>query len=248
MAIERKLGLVSPVLFTSNGTAGGLVTVPDTKGFVVKAQVVLTANTLPNLQLEIKRVLSSTQFLVGEKGKIEQRANIQAYTTALNSSIYQPEQDRPGIMQEQHERAVYAEEPIMAKRSILVDEYGRYYNSQNPIPVDATFNIDEVTVDVKLEAMTGNQPDNVLLVGTENGLKTGNKYAFVNNIKNQILASHDRKQKFVYADFGTKNQRIIQIDYTSDTFPSVTASKVIPYTLVGNRYKREEINWIVSTI
>jgi hypothetical protein len=248
MAIERKLGLVSPVLFTSNGTAGGLVTVPDTKGFVVKAQVVLTANTLPTLQLEIKRVLSSTQFLVGEKGKIEQRANILAYTTALNSSIYQPEQDRPGIMQEQHERAVYAEEPIMAKRNILVDEYGRYYNSQNPIPVNATLNVENVTVDVKLEAMTGSQPDNVLLVGTENGQKTGAKYAFINNVKNQILASHDRKQKFFYEDFGNKNQRITQIDYTSDTFLGVTASKVITYVLVGNRYKRENIDWVINTI
>lgn len=248
MAIERKFDKIEPITFTSDGTSGGVVTVSDTKGFRVKAYVVLSANTLPTLQLEVKRVLSKTQLRVGPKGSIDLKSDISAYTVSLNSTISQPEQDRPGVPTEQHERAVFAEEPILAKRNILVDEYGNYYNQENPFPVDATFNIDEVTVDVKLEAMTGNQPDNVLLVGTENGLKTGNKYAFINNIKNQILSSHDRKQKFVYADFGTKNQRIVQVDYTSDTFPGVTASKIIPYTLVGNRYKREEINWVISTI
>jgi hypothetical protein len=135
MAVERKLGLVSPVLLTSNGTAGGLVTVSSTKGFVVKAQVILTANTLPTLQLEVKRVLSKTQFLVGEKGKIEQRANISLYTTALNATIYQPEQDRPGIPYEQHERATYEEEPAMAKRVIIVDSFGDKYDESNPFHI-----------------------------------------------------------------------------------------------------------------
>jgi hypothetical protein len=73
-------------------------------------------------------------------------------------------------------------------------------------------------------------------------------FSFINNVKNQILASHDRKQKFFYEDFGNKNQRITQIDYTSDTFLGITASKVLTYVLVGNRYKRESIDWIINTI
>lgn len=248
MAIERKLGLVSPVLFTSNGTAGGLVTVPDTKGFVVKAQVILTADTLPTIQLEIKRVLSSTQFLVGEKGKIEQRANIQAYTTALNSSIYQPEQDRPGIILEQHERAVYAEEPIMAKRNILVDEYGNYFSRENRLPVDigADINVENLNLSVDTDGFDTLDPDSMQITGSIDGSKTGLKYGFVNNLRSQILATHDREQELVYEDFGNKNQRITEIKYSSPTFPGRIATKIISYTLVGNKYRRDSINWVVS--
>lgn len=298
MAIERKLDNIGPVSFISNGTEGGLVTISDTRGFKVKAEVVISANTLPNLTLEVKRVLSKTQLLVGEKGKIQQRANIQAYTVALGATIRQPEQDRPGIPTEQHERAVFAEEPILAKRTILVDEYGNYYNEENPLPINVELVADNVVVNSDLDAFSTN-PDSALSVGSEDGTKNGIKHVIkigddlnlrvkdeeanthlsnianslnqpltiqqpvitagtsdgnptspvftnINNIKNQILATHDRQQNITYADFGTKNQRITQIDYTSPTFPGVTASKVISYTLVSNKYRRDSINWIIS--
>lgn len=79
--------------------------------------------------------------------------------------------------------------------------------------------------------------------GTIDGTDTGTEYIFVNNLKTQILATHDREQEIIYADFGTKDQRIVEINYTSDTFPGVTAKKTIEYTLVGNRYRRDKINW-----
>lgn len=79
--------------------------------------------------------------------------------------------------------------------------------------------------------------------GTIDGTPNGVEFTFVNNIKNQILATHDRVQEIVYADFGTKDQRITQINYSSDTFPGVVARKSINYTLVGTRYRRDEIIW-----
>lgn len=99
----------------------------------------------------------------------------------------------------------------------------------------------EVTTD--LEAFTGINPDNVQLVGSIDGTKTGAKYGFVNNIRQQILSSQDREQAITYADFGTKDQRIVQIDYTSSTFPGFTVQKIINYTLVSGRYRRDSIEW-----
>jgi hypothetical protein len=85
-----------------------------------------------------------------------------------------------------------------------------------------------------------------LAIGTKDGLVSGQKFVFVNNVKNQILASDDRNQEIIYADFGTKNQRVIEIRYTSATFPSFQAVKTLSYTLVGNRYRRDTITWTIE--
>jgi len=115
-------------------------------------------------------------------------------------------------------------------------------SDQPAIPVNAT--VVGGTISADLDAFSAT-PDNVMLVGTEDGTKTGIKRGYINNLRGQILATHDRTQALTYADFGTKNQRITQIDYQSPTFPSVTARKVISYTLVGNRYRRDTINWVI---
>lgn len=98
---------------------------------------------------------------------------------------------------------------------------------------------------VELEAFTGSNPDNVQLVGSLDGTKTGTKYGFVNNVRQQVLAAHDREAAITYADFGTKNQRVIRIDYTSATFPGVTVRKDFIYTFVSNQYRRDDINWSI---
>lgn len=87
--------------------------------------------------------------------------------------------------------------------------------------------------------------DDVAIAGTEDGTATGTVRHFVNNRRQQILAAHDRVQAITYADFGTKDQRITQIIYTSPTFPGIQAIKAISYTLVGNRYRRDNITWSV---
>lgn len=102
-------------------------------------------------------------------------------------------------------------------------------SDQSPIPVVATL---------------GDEP--VKISGTENGQPNGTEFTFVNNLRNQILAAKDREQDITYADFGTKNQRITQIDYTAPSIGSgtgFTARKTLTYTLVGNRYRRDSIDW-----
>jgi len=89
----------------------------------------------------------------------------------------------------------------------------------------------------------------IKMSGTENGLPGGTEFTFVNNIRSQILAGKDRQQYISYADFGTKNQRITQITYTSPsigTGPGYTAIKTFSYTLVSNRYRRDSIDWTIT--
>jgi len=77
----------------------------------------------------------------------------------------------------------------------------------------------------------------VISSGTDDGTPSGTPYVFVNNEFNQILAAGDRVDQFIYANAGTKNERIIEINTTSNTVHvSKTARKQISYTLVGNSY------------
>lgn len=307
MLTEKKRLGVPPKSLIANGTSNGEITLSDARGFFVKQTVYLSSSTQPTLELEVKRFLSPTTFKVGLKDKpIKAYLDISAYLVADGAIISAPEQDRPGITEKEHERAVYAEEPIVAKRVIAVDEFGRYYGENNPMPVsiDGEINIENVDLDVNLDAFDTN-PDNSLIVGTEDGTKNGVKHVAridsdlnltvkdqgvidelvaananlnsinntlsnplsiqnpiitagipdgdlstppvitVNNERLQILASHDREQEIFYADFGTKNQRVIRIEYTSPTFPGKTAIKTISYTLIGNRYRRDLIEWSV---
>lgn len=106
-------------------------------------------------------------------------------------------------------------------------------------------NTDQVEnkLDDVIQAIQDQEP--IKISGTENGLVGGTEYLFTNNRKQQILSSKDKEQYISYADFGTKNERITQIDYQSPTFPGITARKVISYSLVGSRYRRDSIIWSI---
>lgn len=103
---------------------------------------------------------------------------------------------------------------------------------------------DQGSIPIDLDAFTAT-PDSVQTVGSIDGTSTGTKYGFINNLRQQILASHDREQDITYADFGTKDQRITQIDYNSATFGATIARKTISYTLIGNKYRRDSIDWSI---
>lgn len=113
--------------------------------------------------------------------------------------------------------------------------------------LSVTFSTDQtpLNVNVMLDAFTGTDPDNVMLVGSLDGTKTGTKYGFVNNVRQQVLASHDRDAEFTYADFGTINQRVTRIDYTSATFPGIIVRKDFIYSLVINSYRLDDIIWSI---
>jgi basic membrane lipoprotein Med (substrate-binding protein (PBP1-ABC) superfamily) len=63
------------------------------------------------------------------------------------------------------------------------------------------------------------------------------------NTLQKILSAQDRVQQIVYADFGNKNQRVTQINYTASSVGIQTAQKIFSYSLVGNRYRRDTITW-----
>jgi hypothetical protein len=175
MFIEKKRKSVSPRLFTANGTADGLVTVADARDFFVKQKVHIKSNTLPNpKQLEIKRFVTNNSFKVGPIGdNIRAITDISAYLVADSATISADEQDRPGIKPDEIQRATYAEEPIVAKRVIMVDEFGNYYNSTNPLPINAAFS---GSLSVNLDAFDNPNPDSVLGVGSEDGTQTGTRH------------------------------------------------------------------------
>lgn len=253
MAFEKRWAAIAPKAFTSNGTSDGQITVASTDGFKVKQSVILRADTLQEKTLQVKAVLSETVLKVGLASKpIHEFENISNFTTALNATIEAPEQLRTAIPDKEYERAVYEEEPTVAKRVISVDKLGRPIDTvigpdgKVRLATDAAVSVTGISVDLdSVTPPTRPDPDNVLVTGSEDGTKTGIKRAFVNNIRLQILAAHDRIQTLTYADFGTKNQRITRIDYSSATFPGTIARKEITYTQIGNRYRRDDITWSI---
>ena len=137
MLTERKWDSIPPRAFALDGGADGSVFLASTKNFKVKQKVAISAIGLPSLSLEVKKVISPTQLVVGPfSSKMSDKTDLSLYTLLTNPTIRAEEQDRSGIPTEQHERAVYAEEPIIAKRVILVDEIGQYFNETNAIPVN----------------------------------------------------------------------------------------------------------------
>lgn len=85
----------------------------------------------------------------------------------------------------------------------------------------------------------------VKISGTNNGLVSGTEYGFVYNRRSQVLDSDDRVENYTYVDFGTKNQRITRIDYTSATFPGITVRRDFNYVLDSGSYRRTTSVWSI---
>ena len=147
--MERIWTTISPITFAANGGADGTVTIPNVCGFKVKQIVVISAVSLPDLVLEVKRVISPTKLLVGPKvttGKMIARQNLSAYTTALIATIRAEEQPKVRIPPADAIQAAYEQEPTLAIRTLGVDCIGDPWGNDNPMPVSGTF------------VVTGNEP------------------------------------------------------------------------------------------
>jgi hypothetical protein len=128
MAIERTYAAIGAVALTAPGTTDGVLTLASTSGIKVGMRALLTGPFLPNVSIQIKRVDSSTILEVGSPGTgISNRIDVSAYGSG--SVITFPEQNRPTIPLSEISRAVYEEEPTVAIRAILVDEYGNPYSA-----------------------------------------------------------------------------------------------------------------------
>lgn len=139
---ERKWLLIAPHAFTADGTSNGIVTVADTSPFRVKMTVTIQSMAVAALVtpvIEVKRVISTTQMMVGPVGNIATPADISAYLVSDVATIGAPEQPRASLQSDTIQQATYEQEPVMARRVIMVDDYGQFYDESNPFPVSATF-------------------------------------------------------------------------------------------------------------
>lgn len=184
MALERKWLAVTAKPLTANGTSLGVVHVTDTAGFRVKQLVFLLSNTVQPQQFQVNAVLSPTQLVLGPKGpKVgrESYSDLSAFLVSDAATIAAGEQDKGQIPDKDHYLAVYEAEPIVADRVIWVDQYGRFYGPDNPLPIafDGTIAIGDVVV----KGTNGNpiepNPDgsiNVNIVNAQTNNTITNKY------------------------------------------------------------------------
>ena len=153
---EKRFSAVSPQSFVADGTANGIITIANATLFKVKQEVRVSATSLPQLELEVKSVLSITQLVVGPRGgNINNTINISAYTVSGGATVDAPTQKRPSIDYSELMRAVYDEEPTVALRNILVDKLGNKIdttvdtNGVNRLAVDSQVNVSSVQLFTK---------------------------------------------------------------------------------------------------
>ena len=154
MANERKWDSVTRI-FAADGTINGVITVTSASGFKVKARVILQSDTQPQTAFEIKNIPSKIRIEIGPIGKdIDHRSDISLFKLIDNAKITQPKQKRPAIGPAEIDRAVYIEEPTVARRVFPVDEYGDAFTVQNPFPVqlsDGSVNIGTVNAELEVQ-------------------------------------------------------------------------------------------------
>lgn len=145
MARERWLKAVPATPFTADGNENGIVTVDDTSCFKVKAFVVIKSDTQDEQRFEVKRVLNIKEMIIGPEGKkITLKSDMSPFLVADNATIEMPEQERRDIPPADYERAVYEEEPTVAKRVVDVNKLGDIYDYDNPKPVtEAGFSLED---------------------------------------------------------------------------------------------------------
>ncbi len=140
--MEKRFKAVAPQLLTADGDSRGLVTVVNTKLFKVKQQIRIENPGSPSQLLEIKRIESINVMYVGPvTGSIDNRTDTSGYTVALGAFIYAEEQMRPKIPEHEVERNTYEEEPVVARRVLLVDPLGNSIDDGNPLPIDGTISV-----------------------------------------------------------------------------------------------------------
>lgn len=166
MAIERTWERQGPILLTEQGGDDGILTLETVALFKVKQVVVLSSTDQPDLQLEVKRVISPTKLIVGPKannGNLKLKANVSAYGPGNLATLRAEEQPKNKIPQNDIMQAVYEQEPTVALRMFSVDKIGRPWDVNNPFPVqlsDGSINIGSVNGELEVQlSRQDNNPD-----------------------------------------------------------------------------------------
>lgn len=82
--------------------------------------------------------------------------------------------------------------------------------------------------------------------GTIDGEEDGTKRFYVNNRKQQVLSAHDLVVNYSWLDFGSKNERVSSIVYTSATFTGDIITRTFNYTLVSDKYRLDSETWTAA--
>jgi len=65
-------------------------------------------------------------------------------------------------------------------------------------------------------------------------------------IHEQVLAADDLIENYTWAAFGTKNERVTQIDFTSvSVLPGQTLRKSFTYTFSSGAYRLDSVAWVI---
>lgn len=141
--LEKRFYAVPPQPLTTNGSVNGYITIYNACVLLKVKQVVNVTDTLGNLRTyEVKRIDEPDRVFLGPIGKpLLCYDDLSAYTTANGAFLFADEQQRTKIAEQEIPRAVYAEEPTVAVRSILVDDCGDTYGETNPLPVEGTLSV-----------------------------------------------------------------------------------------------------------
>ena len=150
MAYEREWEAVAPKLFTANGTANGEIHLLDTKGFRLRQIVRVTSATQEAIDLIVRRV-DPTKLIVS-KNSDPGVHDLTRFLIADGATVEALPQGKKDIPFEEQEANRYEPGPTNAKRVILVDPVtGEVYNGDNPFPVDAVVNVDNINFPVSTE-------------------------------------------------------------------------------------------------
>lgn len=153
MATEKRLEEIPAQLILSNGDITGRIAVTDASIFTVKQVITLFSDSVSPIEYQVKHVIPGFIYLGRPDKPITEYSKLSQFTLVDNTKISAREQSRSTISQPDIQRAVYAEEPTVAIRTILVDKMGNDYRKENPIPVqlsDGSITIDTLNVDVQL--------------------------------------------------------------------------------------------------
>ena len=132
---EKRILVVDKQPLLSNGSIKGEITVSDTSLFRVGQIVTLSSDTKDNADYQVKRILKNTSISLGRSDKpIQDRVDVSAYKIADNAVMFAREQKRPPVPEQEIERHTYEEEPVVARRVVLIDKYGERYALDNPVP------------------------------------------------------------------------------------------------------------------
>lgn len=129
----------------------GIVTVADTRFLKSNQLVLITKIGLEVGRFKVRTVFDESTFQLGpEDSPFSQVANPSDYD---GGTLQIPEQLRSPLQAETITRAVYEEEPTIALRSVMVDWLGRFYGTDNPLPVqlsDGDVNIGTVNAQIEV--------------------------------------------------------------------------------------------------